>query len=272
MDLAVVKLDGSLFTAGSAARPEVRVGPLYALAESVRGCGSLVLVHGSGSFGKTPAVTHGWLQERLARESVGVLTGACVRLEELHRQVVAALRAAGVPAFSVQAAHAFAWAGGVTLHGRDMLRRMLARGLVPVVASGFVPDLEDGGFAVAPGDAMAAHIAIALRARRLVFATRAHGACQRCTQPDASHEGVITEHDAALDLVSLSRDGVSGGLRGTLEQGFAAARHGITTLVVDGSEPRNVAAALRGAPFVGTRLVTSPRASAAAADALEATR
>jgi len=258
MRLGVLKLGGSILTAQSPAGPRVRRTRVRELADEIAGAGRAVLVHGSGAFGKPPAVRHDYVGGRLGGDAAALVSAVTTDLEVLHGEVLAAVRAAGIPAMSLQAAHLFAWIDGAArLHGAELVRQMLARGVMPVVASGFVPDHDAGGFAVASSDAIAAQLAIALHAQRLVFATAARGVYKRFPDLDQWHER-LTENDAqALSRVAPSPGDVTGGMREKLRHGFAAARHRIDTLVIDGRRPRDVGAALRDGACAGTRLVAA---------------
>src|SRR4051794_7077750 len=102
-DLLLLKLGGSLIT-DKAGEESPRHEVIARLAEEIArasASSSLLVAHGSGSFGHVAARRHGIGRGPL---SAGQLAGACATQERaaaLHHIVVAALIEAGAPAFSI---------------------------------------------------------------------------------------------------------------------------------------------------------------------------
>jgi isopentenyl phosphate kinase len=245
----VLKLGGSLLTyarrEGVFSRRRAR-----RLAEELAAFrGPLVVVHGTGSFGKPPARRFGYLTGRLRTERAPVVSKVEGALDRLRGLLLEELRRAGVRAVGVSPASLFECrAGSISRCETWPLVRLLQRGLTPVTSGGILPN-AGAGFTVCSSDDMAAALAMALPVRRLIFATDARGALSRARSlPIGS-----TTHLAWLapDLAD-----VSGGMRGKLEAARAPVRLGIETLIVNGNRPYRVHDALAPVPSHATRLVS----------------
>jgi glutamate 5-kinase len=246
----ILKLGGSLITDK---RGDTAFAPasMHRLARELAASRApLVVLHGTGSFGKPPARTYGYLDGHLPRNRVGVVAHVDGLLAELRAHVLSALRAADLPALGLDPIAVFRHRRGA-LEVRDLgaLEAVLERGAVPVLSGGFLDD-EDG-FAVGSSDAMAACLAIALGAPRLWFATDAPGVVGE----DGAPIGELRDCDRAAAQAVRADDGdVSGAMAGKLRAGFEAARAGVETAVIDGRVDGRVADALAGRLVPCTRL------------------
>lgn len=260
MQVTVLKLGGSILTEEVAGACAIRTQRLRRLASELAGSGPAVVVHGSGAFGKPPARLYGYVDGHLAQSASAAVFDISQKLETLHSAVLNAVREAGRPACSFQAVHLVQWeSGALRLAAVSPLRHMLERGATPVVASGFVPDLDSGGFVVASSDAIAALLAQAMGAQVLAFATDADGVYTRFPDTSVWHRTLASDDLDALSHVLATPGDVTGGMAEKLRHGFEGARAGIRTLVLDGRLAGNVAQALAGHPFRGTELVSSSR-------------
>jgi isopentenyl phosphate kinase len=108
-----------------------------------------------------------------------------------------------------------------------------------------------GGFVVCSSDAIAARLAVELHARRLFFATDVPGIMRRTERGEVLLAEVGELEAAAVDA---SDNDATGGMRGKVIAGLAAARAGTSTLVLDGRVPGRLLGALKGQDVPGTRL------------------
>lgn len=178
--LVYLKLGGSLITdkrAEESVRTEVlqRIAREIAAARTDHPALSLVLGHGSGSFGHVSARRYGTrsgVADAQGWYGFGVTGDAAARL---NRAVVAALLVEGVPVWSIQP--------GAILHCRDgaiadgsqvVVQQALDRGLVPVLYGDVVLDAVRGG-TIASTEEIFTWLAQTLSPRRMVLAGEVDG-------------------------------------------------------------------------------------------------
>lgn len=234
----VVKLGGSVVTK----KDEPETVDRDALAATARALaefdGSLVVVHGGGSFGHHHAAEHGVSTTAGTRDASGALAihGA---MAELNRVVVDALQDEGVSALPVHPLSA----ASRDLEGRlslptDQVGRMLDEGFVPVL-HGDVVTHEGEGVTVLSGDELVVELAPAVAADRV-------GVCS--TVPGVLDDDAVVDRIESFDDVadvlgaSDSTDvtgGMAGKIRALLELGVPAQVFGPGAIAafVDGESP-----------------------------------
>ena len=263
-DLLLVKLGGSLLTDKRRAG-HLRADVLERLAREIaeaRGVmpESLVLGHGSGSFGHVAAERHG-LRRGLGD---GPPRGAADTQNEaarLHRIVTGALIDAGVPAWSWAPSSVLVARRGRPVSG-DLraLPAALDAGLMPVTFGDVVADHEWGA-SIASTEAVLGYLIRRLRRRkdgprvlRVVWLGETAGIY------DASGRTLERVDPSNVRSVRSLIGGaagtdVTGGMLLRLDTSYALARLGIESLIADGTVPGLAAAALRGDDVPGTRVL-----------------
>ncbi len=207
-----------------------------------------ILTHGTGSFGKPPAVRYGYLGGKIAPGAAPV-ERINASLLELHRAFLAELLAAGVRAASLPGPENFVLRAGRPVPADPAaLAGLLGRGAAPVVSSGIFPDGAGGGTVVS-SDALAAGLARLFRPRLAVFLTDSDGV----TGPG----GRPLREAGARELLRACRPApgdVSGGMAGKAAQLARIAALGIPAAVTDGRRrgwgARLASGALPGGTFV----------------------
>ncbi|GAB4531982.1 MAG: isopentenyl phosphate kinase [Anaerolineales bacterium] len=170
-----LKLGGSLITdkaAPSTPRMEVihRLAAEIAAALHERPAASLVLGHGSGSFGHTAASKYGTRRGVHTPQEWRGFAEVWYAASALNHLIVDALHQAGLPAVSFPAS-----AAAITRQGRvvtwelDPLRQALAHGLLPVVYGDVVFDQALGGSILSTEDIFA-HLGQHLQPERILIA------------------------------------------------------------------------------------------------------
>ena len=267
----LLKLGGGLITdkgRPNIARPEVIRRLAGEIAATLRGpeaprpASRLILGHGSGSFGHAAAARFGLgAGSQGEGESAGV-SRVQERAAALHRRVLDALLAEGAAPFSVAPSSALVAAGGLPVRCEaEPLLLALAAGLLPVVYGDVVMDRERG-YTIASTEAVFLALAEELP-RRGVAVARAlwAGATDGVLGPDGRRLDEVRADAAGEALAAAggaAATDVTGGMRLRLESALELARHCVPSLVFDGSVPGRLAAALRGEPVPGTRVL--PRA------------
>jgi isopentenyl phosphate kinase len=261
--LYVIKLGGSLITdkeRDSTARPDViaRLAREIANARAVLPH-SLLLSHGSGSFGHAAAARHGL---RSGVRNVSQLPGVAETQDQahrLHRLVIENLIAAGLAPFSLAPSSFLIAEGGrpVELHLEPMLRA-LAMGLLPVTFGDVVIDRSMGASICSTETvllALAPRLAEAACPITRVFWM---GSTAGVLDGEGRTVEAIDQRNVAsvLSMVSgAAGTDVTGGMRHRVETAWRLAGGGIPSLILDGLESGALERALCGQPAGGTRVV-----------------
>lgn len=192
-EIIFLKLGGSLIT--DKTRPYTpRLDVLARLAAEIADARratpglSLVLGHGSGSFGHTAAKKHGTREglpppvlrtsPPIFKENGGGQAGAYWQgftevwwqASELNRYVMQALTEAGIPALALAPVSAvLARDGRVARWDLEPLKRALAAGLLPVVYGDVIFDEVRGGTILSTED-LFEHLAVELQPKRILLA------------------------------------------------------------------------------------------------------
>ncbi len=261
-NVVTVKLGGSLITEKErprTARRDVIARLAAELAASREALDEAVLVgHGSGSYGHPPAARYR-LHEGLEAEGAAhgvALTQA--RAAELHGIVLHALRAAGVPTFSVApSSAAVAEDGRIVDLPAEAVALALDRGFLPVVYGDVVMDRRRG-VAISSTEEVLECLADALldhgwQVARALWMGDTEGVYD-------GRGKVLAEVDAEGPVPGAvgpaATTDVTGGMAHRVEVALRMAARGIPSWIGDGMEPGTLARALRGAQEGGTRVVT----------------
>ncbi len=174
-ELVFLKLGGSLITDKS--QPYTpRLDKLADLAAQIQSALqsnpglSLVVGHGSGSFGHTAAKQYGTRQGVTTRQQWLGFDEVWYQAATLNRFVVEALHQAGVPALALAPVSAITSSNGKIAAWELMpIRAALEAGLVPVVYGDVIFDTMLGGTILSTED-LFEHLARALRPQRILLA------------------------------------------------------------------------------------------------------
>jgi isopentenyl phosphate kinase len=175
-----VKLGGSLITDKRRAetpRPDVlaRLASEIQAARTARPELRLVLGHGSGSFGHVAAARHGTRQGAATPEQWYGFAEVADAAARLNRTVMAALLAAGIPAWSIQPGVALRCDDGRILAGPEAtVAAALAKGLLPVVFGDVALDARRGA-TIASTEEIFAWLGAALPPARIILAGEVAG-------------------------------------------------------------------------------------------------
>lgn len=250
-----MKLGGSVITDKSRLRT-FREETCRRLADEMRGHdGSLVVVHGAGSFGHIIAKEHR-LNEGFIDESQLHPVAIVQRdVRELNTRVLEALIDGGVRGVSVPpAASATFDMRVVKRFDPSLFEKMMALGLVPVTFGDVVPD-ESLRFSICSGDLMMAQLSRHFRPRLVVF----------CADVDGVFTGDPKSGDGAELIPELRRetlDGlrrtepvnadVTGSIFGKLDRMLDIAAHCEKCIILNGDVPGRLRKALEGGDVPST--------------------
>lgn len=274
--VVLLKLGGSLIT--DKERPATaRAGVIHRLAGEIAAVlpdleASLVVGHGSGSFGHAAAARHGLGRDAPIPATRAGVVETRASVEALHHVVAASLRDAGVPVLSFSpSSAAVASAGRLVSLSAEPLARALELELVPLLCGDVAMDRELGATILSTemvleavtealeGGGWRATGVVWLGATDGVYDAR--GVTIPLVRPDAPEE-------AALAAGGSAATDVTGGMAHRLETALRLARRGVPSWIGDGRRPGILARALRGEANSGTRVV--PRGDADASPAPDA--
>ncbi|WP_089726000.1 amino acid kinase family protein [Candidatus Thiosymbion oneisti] len=250
----VVKLGGSLITRDTGTGPWLEAGLVIDLARELSALKRpLVLVHGTGAFGKPPAERYAFLQGYLDAERRAVVAEVAAHLGRYESRLIEHLLDGGLCPFRISTAMLMRGTSvGCRLANSEPIQDLLRHGVTLVVGGGFVT--TPTGFGVCSSDDVASDLAQAIHADWLIFATRASGVYQAFGTDDRIYAEV--DGDSLLD--SKFQDGaerdVTGGMPAKVRAGLRASKRGIATFIIDGRVPGNIEATLCGRPLSGTRI------------------
>lgn len=253
----VVKLGGGLITRETGVGPRIETGLVVGLARELAMLARpLVVVHGTGAYGKPPARHYGYLRGTLGPERRAVVAEVSAHLLQFESLLTDHLLDGGLCPLRLPVLSLMQGEGGsCRLADSGAPKQLLDLGCAVVVGGGFVPCRE--GFCVCSSDLVAASLAVSLQAVCLVFATRERGVYRSFGASERVDDEIWNEIDEAA-LEGLPRGGtkhdVSGGMPAKVRAGMDAAKAGVPAYIVDGRVPGNLAAAIAGQPISGTRI------------------
>lgn len=248
----LVKLGGSLITEKADDRGAVRRDVLARLAGEIARAAvpSLVLGHGSGSFGHVAAREHGIAEGLRSPAQLPGISKTQERAAALHREVLDALAAAGLAPYSIAPSSCMVFSGGRPAELADEpLRLALDTGLLPVVYGDVVMDREQG-VAICSTERILEMLAGRLTVRRVLWLGETDGVYGENGQTlprISSLQGLRFTSPAGTD--------VTGGMRHRVETALALARQGVRSVIFNGLTPGLLERALLGEEVPGTEVV-----------------
>lgn len=251
----VVKLGGSVIT-NKEREFSVRRGTLRRLARELRGRRGLVLVHGGGSFGHPLARRYGLTGGLRGPEQLRGFAEVRRAMERLNLCVLEELGREGIPAVPVPPSACCLLEGGeVKVMELGPVERMVELGLLPVLYGDAVVDLSQG-VNILSGDRLVVHLALRLRASRVLLGVDVEGVFTEDPRenPGAELIKVITPREWERMKPSFSPRGwdVTGGMLGKVRELLKLAERGIEAQIVNASRRGVLRRALEGDRSLGT--------------------
>ncbi len=266
-ELTLLKLGGSLIT--DKERPLTpRIETLERLAEEIQRAdleGSLVVGHGSGSFGHVTAAQHGIHLGARDAEQVAGVAATQVHAHRLHRLVVETLWKAGCRPFSfAPSSNVMATAGETGVFDVRPVTAALSIGLLPVTFGDVVMDTEWGVSICSTEEAFESLIVglepTPWRVSRVVWMGMTDGIYDTngSTIPtiDADNVGEVLSGLSTGREAAAGED-VTGGMKLRLETAWRLAERGVESWVLDGLQPGVLFEALAGRGSSGTRVTAA---------------
>lgn len=247
--MLVIKAGGSVITCRGSRPVFNRKAAARLAAALARLKEPFILTHGTGSFGKPPAVRYGYLDGRVRPGSAPVAE-IKASLLSLHNSFLTELVAAGLRAVSCPGCEfARLERGRPVLRKKAVLSDCLERGSLPVINSDLFPSSK-GEFRVVSSDAIAAALAAAFRPSLAVFFTDAAGLMDIDGKVLAELDGPGLA--GFLKNCAPAAGDVSGGMPGKAAELLRLSSLGIPAFILNGARPGELFKFLAGRRAAGT--------------------
>lgn len=220
--------------------------------------GTLVLVHGAGSFGHILARKHS-LHEGFRDESQLKHVALVQRdVRELNVRVLEALIDGGVRAVSVPPASTASFdRGSVSDFDPALFDKVINLGLTPLTFGDVVPD-ESMRFSICSGDLMMDELARHFKPKKAIFCTDVDGVFSADPKKDRDAELISTLDKESVRRMKRSESvnaDVTGSIRGKLERMLAIAQHCEKCIILNGDVPGRLESVLKGEETISTRVL-----------------
>jgi len=198
---------------------------------------SVILVHGAGSYGHIPVKTFGLSKGYHDQTQLRGLGETKFRLLEWEFTIDEVFLQHNVPIVPfVTSCYTVARRGRILSCDIDPIKTWIKLGCVPSTGGDIVSDVS-AGFSIVSGDQLAAYLAIALKARMLIFATDVDGIFD--ADPKTKQSAHLIKEIPVSSIRRISTDmgrtitDVTGGMKNKLEEAAAAAFNGIPVFFVN---------------------------------------
>ncbi len=263
--LTFIKFGGSVLT-NKAGREEARQPVIDRLSQELArsrelalsrdlasgGTTSILLGHGSGSFGHRAAVDAGAASGRFTRSEATAATEIQSAARRLHGIVVASLQRAGVAPASFPPAAWCTWEKDA-LRASDLagMTGALASGAVPVVMGDVVWD-QHGGARIASTEEVFCCLAQKLPIGRVIWVGETDGIL------DADGQTVSAlQHTDELFIGEVKGPDVTGGMALRWQTVQSLAQRGVESWLINGLRSGELSAAMAGDSIRGTKVAAA---------------
>jgi isopentenyl phosphate kinase len=238
--LVVIKLGGAALTDKTRIyTPRVRI--IHSAARqiaTIRKTRSVLLLHGAGSYGHIPVKRFDLVKGFHNSAQLKGLSETKFRLLQWESKLNRIFLQHEIPIVPFQpSCYTIARRGRIFSCEIDSIKAMIRLGCTPSIGGDIVSDVSTG-FSIISGDQLAAYMAIALKARMLVFATDVDGIFN--VNPKTQKRAQLIEKLDASSIRRITTTGVSqnitdvtGGMKGKLEEAATAASNGIPVFFVN---------------------------------------
>lgn len=220
-----------------------------------------IVVHGSGAYGKPPAIKHGYLDGIIQPERISHILYVRLRLATLNTLFVDMLLNNSVPAFGVSASLLFTHnRGRLSYRGDDLITDCIKRNIVPVIYSDFII-YRGGSLRVLSSDEITFAMARRYKPRHTIFATDVDGVLKRegdtpQKRPEIFQYLYAGNKDAVIKDVGRSTLDVTGGMYEKIRFALRAAEHSRHCIILNGHKGGRIKSFCAGEKVVGTRIGT----------------
>ncbi len=253
--MILVKLGGSVIT-DKAQYQSVRLDVLTRLCREIVESGKdVVVVHGAGSFGHIMAHDHRLAEGHLDDGQIPALATVSRDVRQLNLMVMDAMLSVGLMPISLPPSACVLMKGGeIKDLGAERIRSYISLGASPVMFGDVALD-ESMGFSICSGDQIIESLAKEISPERVVFVSDVDGIMDRDPADPSSRvvEVVRPEDVEVMDFHARVKD-VTGGIRKKLKSMLGLCTPERECLIINGTVPGRLLAALNGERVLGTRV------------------
>jgi isopentenyl phosphate kinase len=216
----------------------------------------LIIVHGGGSFGHPHAKKYGIADGLKDKSQIIGFSGTHQAMVELNKIIVDALLEEGVPAFSLSASSMIRTDGKrLNVFDPSIVQSFIELGMVPVLYGDAVLDTVQG-FAILSGDQLIAKLALAFKAKAVIFGSDVDGIFTDNPKlnKDANLIETVSVSNVEANVGDTTHTDVTGGMLGKLSEAAEIVNVGSEVLMLNAFEPGRVKSALLGEKVIGTKL------------------
>jgi len=198
---------------------------------------SIVIVHGAGSYGHIPASQFKLSKGFRNAQQLRGLSETKSRLLEWELILSDIFREVNIPVIPVTASdYVITRRGRIETCNLSPIKEWMRLGCIPSTGGDIVPDVSTG-FSILSGDQLAVHLAICLRASKLIFGTDVDGVFESNPLQNKAARllPVVQVRNAKWISADLATDitDVTGGMRGKIAEASRAASAGISVCFVN---------------------------------------
>lgn len=254
--LTIVKIGGSVITYKESRKPRIRRIELLRVAKEIRRAylrfdSNLLLIHGAGSYGHEHVKKSG-INEGIKTKEQLMDFAEVQRLQiKLNCIVTQSLLENRLPAFPCQPSSCTVMKSKkIAEMGTRAIKGLLDAGLIPILYGVPAYD-EDRGCSILSGDDIASHLAVALRAERVIFGTNVDGVfTDKPNRPNAKLIDLVNSKNfdnvTKILLKSSTNSDATGGMLRKVLRAAEASVHGIESVIVNASSPSALRRAIEG--------------------------
>lgn len=256
----IIKLGGSVITIKEKPMvPNMMVIERLAKEIKLAEVGSLIIVHGGGSYGHPIAheynLKNGY---RSIRQLIG-FSKTSLAMSSLNNLLVASLIRNYLPVVTVKpSSFIFTRKGRIANLSLNIVERLLSLGFLPVLHGDVVID-EDVGFSIISGDQLLAKLALALKYTSIIICSDVDGLYSE--DPKLNLKAKLIEEITLNELSSLiigsaRNTDVTGGMYGKIVELIPAIKNGVQVKIINAKRPNRLYKALKNEEVKGTDIKT----------------
>ncbi len=247
MKIKIIKLGGAIITNNEPKEKLDRSNTRNIARQLQEYYPGTILVHGTGSVGKPPAIRYGFVESgSLGPDMKFIALKIKNQIHQLNQQFISVFISEGIP---VQSIVHWQLMGSRLYVSKSKILEILQSGLVPVFFGDFVIQ-KDGSFKVVSSDVICHLVTKLVKPEKLIFLTDVDGVFDDGLPPKLIPE--INRNNYASIPGDHDHKDVSGGMAEKVKLAIKSSKYCKTCLIANGTTPGLLYEALQGHKVRGT--------------------